>query len=288
MNQFRSVRMQELSWAQIEPLANDATVVILPTGAIEQHGRHLPLEVDARAAEEIAVRAARDLLGSLPVLVAPTLSYGVSGYHMAFPGTLTLSMSTFTTMVDEVTTSLVHHGFRRILILNGHGGNHDPVKIAARNVADQTGVAVAAASYWNIAADELARFEDSEIHTVPGHACGFETSCMLALKPDLVDDEELRYTSEVQTGAPGGSGRPGFFTKRLTTREPKVQLPPQAGIKRDFGNVGDPGFASREKGEKYLGVINEKLVEFLRIFAGRAPESVTGAFLHERVNRASR
>ncbi len=87
---------------------------------------------------------------------------------MEFAGTLTLSMGTFITVVEEICESLIHHGFRRIIVLNGHGGNHDPIKIAARNVADKTGVAVAAGSYWNMAADDLAPFQDGEVDAIPG------------------------------------------------------------------------------------------------------------------------
>src|SRR5690242_20652634 len=126
----RSVLLRDLTWQEIAPLAGPETVVILPTAAIEQHGRHLPIEVDCRIVEEISRRAAERAATHVPVLVAPAVCFGVSGYHMGFAGTLTLSMGTFITVVEELCESLIHHGFRRILVLNGHGGNHDPIKIA--------------------------------------------------------------------------------------------------------------------------------------------------------------
>jgi creatinine amidohydrolase len=255
-----SVLMRELSWQQIEPLANDQSVVILPTAAVEQHGRHLPIEVDCCLVEAAATRAANRVQGQIPVLVAPTVSFGVSGYHMGFPGSMTLTMETFITVVQELATSLIHHGFRRILVLNGHGGNNDPIKIAARNVADRTGVAIATASYWNVAADGLAQFQDSEVDAIPGHACGFETACMLALRPELVDVEAMHST-------PRGFGRPDYFKKRLQWREAKVQLPQQAGVVKEHGWDGDPTRGTRENGEKYLQIIEESLADFLVTFA---------------------
>ncbi len=271
---MKRVMMRELSWSQIEPLANDKTIVIVPTAATEQHGRHLPIEVDCRIVEEVAKRAAERVADTTPVLVAPTLSFGVSGYHMGFPGSLTLSMATFITVVEELCESLIHHGFRRILILNGHGGNNDPNKIAARNVADRTGVAVAAASYWNVAADELAPFQDNEVDAIPGHACGFETACMMVLRPELV-------TEDAMFSSPAASaGRGEYFKKRLQWREAKVQLPQQAGVVREHGWDGDPTKGTPEKGEKYLSLIENRLADFLLTFASGAPFEARFAFTH--------
>lgn len=271
------VMMRELSWQQIEPLANDRTVVILPTAAIEQHGRHLPIEVDCRIVGEVARRAAERVADQVPVLVAPTVSFGVSGYHMDFPGSLTLSMHTFLTVVEELCASLIHHGFRRILILNGHGGNHDPIKIAARNIADRTGVAVATASYWNVAADELAPFQDGEVDAIPGHACGFETACMMVLRPELVNEEAM-------FASVSSEGRSDYFKKRLQWREAKVQLPQQAGVVREHGWAGDPTKGSVEKGQKYLNLIETRLADFLLQFASDEPIAAPFAFSFDQVN----
>jgi creatinine amidohydrolase len=267
----KSVLLRELTWQEVEPLAGPETVVILPTAAIEQHGRHLPLEVDARIVEEISRRAAERVMDRVPVLVAPVVWAGVSGYHMGFAGTLTLSMETFIRVVEELGEALVHHGFRRILILNGHGGNHDPIKIAARNIADRTGVAVAAASYWNMAADDLASIQDGEVDAVPGHACGFETAMMLALRPEMVRQEAMT------AGTDDVSSRGPYFTKRLR-REPLVHLPQQAGVVSRHGWAADPTKGTRENGERYLELVVGRLADFLEQFAARDPISATYAF----------
>jgi creatinine amidohydrolase len=252
---------------------------MLPTAAIEQHGRHLPLEVDARIVEEVSHRAAVRVVDRVPVLVAPAVCYGVSGYHMGFPGTMTLTMATFISVVEELCESLIHHGFRRILVLNGHGGNHDPIKIAARNVADRTGVAVAAASYWNMAADDLASFQDGEVDAIPGHACGFETACLLALRPDLV------RTDAMAVGTSDVSSRGLYFTKRLR-REPLVHLPQQAGVVSPHGWAADPTKGVAGNGEKYIELIVARLADFLITFATSAP--IAARFAYEPGERPRR
>jgi creatinine amidohydrolase len=197
---------------------------------------------------------------------------GVSGYHMGFAGTLTVSMGTFIRVVEELGESLIHHGFRRILILNGHGGNHDPIKIAARNIADRTGVAVAAASYWNLAADDLVDIQDSEVDAVPGHACGFETALMLALRPEMVRHEAMGE------GTPDVSrSKGGYFTKRLR-REPLVHLPQQAGVVSEHGWAADPTKGTRENGDRYLALVVDRLAHFLEQFAASDPVPATFAY----------
>lgn len=272
----RTVLLRELTWEQIEPLAGPETVVILPTAAVEQHGRHLPLETDCRIVEEVSRRAVEQAADRVTALVAPAVSFGVSGYHMGFPGTLTLTMGTFIAVVEELCEALIHHGFRRILVLNGHGGNHDPIKIAARNVADRTGVAVAAASYWNLAADDLAPFQDGEVDAIPGHACGFETACMLALRPELVQ------TGSMRGGGPDASSRGPYFTKRLR-REPLVHLPQQAGVVRPDGWAADPTKGTAENGEKYVRLVVDRLADFLVQFAAADPIPATFAYRPSRM-----
>jgi creatinine amidohydrolase len=235
--------------------------------------------VDARIVEELSRRAAERVQDRVPVLVTPVVWAGVSGYHMGFAGTLTLSMQTFIRVVEELGESLIHHGFRRILILNGHGGNHDPIKIAARNIADRTGVAVAAASYWNMAADDLAPIQDGEVDAVPGHACGFETAMMLALCPELVRQEAM------VTGTSDVSRSKGpYFTKRLR-REPLVHLPQQAGVVSIHGWAADPTKGTRENGERYLELVVNRLADFIEQFASGDP--VPAMYTHQSGGRSA-
>ncbi len=267
----QSVLLRDLTWPEIAALAGPETVVILPTAAIEQHGRHLPLEVDTRLVEGVSRLAAERVAGRAPVLVAPAVCYGVSGYHMGFAGTMTLTMDTFITVIEELCDSLIHHGFRRILVLNGHGGNHDPNKIAARKIADRTGIAVATASYWNLAANDLIPFQDVEVDAVPGHACGFETAMMLALRPEIV------RTAAMAAGTPDVSQQGAYFTERLD-HQTLAHLPQQAGVVSDHGWAGDPTRATAANGEKYLELVVARLAHFLEEFAQGDPVPATFAY----------
>jgi creatinine amidohydrolase len=180
-------------------------------------------------------------------------------------------MATFIAVVEDLCDSLFHHGFRRILVLNGHGGNHDPIKIAARNLADRTGVAVAAASYWNMAADDLAQFQELEVDAIPGHACGFETAMMLALRPEMVRAEAMA------PGTPDISSQGEYFTERLR-RQPLAHLPQQAGVVSEHGWAGDPTRATTANGEKYLELVVKRLAHFLEELATGDPVAATFAY----------
>jgi creatinine amidohydrolase len=233
-------RLALLSWSEVAQLDRDRTVAVFPTAAVEQHGPHLPLDTDTylctRVVEEAAARA--DQLE--PVLVAPTLAFGSSGHHMAFAGTLSLTAGTFLAVIEELGGNLAQHGFRRLLVVNGHGGNSALVRVAVQQLANRTAVLAAAVDYWALAADTASEVRDSP----PGgmaHACEFETSLMLHLRPesvrrDLVRREipEPRFTSErLDLTSPGKVGA-GWRTHELSTS----------------GVLGAPDVASAEKGER--------------------------------------
>jgi len=161
-------------------------VVVLPVGATEQHGPHLPVGTDHFAVEHIAREAARGIASRVPVLVAPTLPYGSSHHHLAFGGTLSLGTETYYRVISDLVESLLIDGFRRVFVLNGHGGNNELIQLAVRDLALKREADLAAASYWTIAMDDLVRVEANRYGRFPGHAGTFETSLVLALQPELV------------------------------------------------------------------------------------------------------
>ncbi len=176
-----------LAWPEIRDFPKERTIVIIPTGAVEQHGPHLSMATDTALVTEVAKRAASQARGRSDVLVTPTFWSGCSEHHMEFPGTLTLSVETFVRAVTEIGLSVVKHGFRRLLILNGHGHNLDPIRIAARKIRETGGdeIFVAAANYWHFALGEINSIRESGVGGI-AHACEFETSCMLAVYPEGV------------------------------------------------------------------------------------------------------
>ena len=120
---------EQLRSPQLKSLADVNAIVVVPVGSMEQHGPHLPVKVDALLATEVARRAALKVQTHQPILVTPTVWCGLAEHHMDFCGTLTLDFENFHALLRNLCRSIRHHGFRRIFLLNGHGGN-----IAALNV----------------------------------------------------------------------------------------------------------------------------------------------------------
>src|SRR5262245_30841890 len=120
--------LEELTRDQARALAPEA-LVVLPVGAIEQHGPHLPVGTDYFVVEHIARAAAMSLADRVPILVAPALPFGSSHHHLPFGGTLSLSTETYYRALRDLAESLIASGFRRIFILNGHGGNNELIQL---------------------------------------------------------------------------------------------------------------------------------------------------------------
>ncbi len=171
-------------------------LLVLPVGATEQHGPHLPLGTDFLIVEHIAREAAREARQRVDILVAPTLHVGSSHHHLPFGGTISLSTERYYGALSDMAESLIEGGFRRIFILNGHGGNHEIIQLVARDLALQHQVNLGAASYWDLAQEAVAEREPDLHGRFPGHAGVFETSLIMALRPDLVDEPRPHRTAE--------------------------------------------------------------------------------------------
>jgi creatinine amidohydrolase len=179
------LRLDERTREECRALAAEGAVVVLPIGATEQHGPHLPIGTDSFHAEHVALAAAARAEAGVPVLVAPTLPYGSSAHHLPFGGTASLTSETFLRVLLELGGTLVSSGFTRLVLLNGHGGNHQLVQIAGRDLALAHRVDVASCSWWHLASPELEAAGALERGRLPGHAGAFETSVILALRPEL-------------------------------------------------------------------------------------------------------
>jgi len=176
---------EEMTRETLRVVAPSALAVI-PVGATEQHGPHLPAGTDAMHAEHVARGAAARAAESIPVVVTPTLAFGCSPHHLPFGATISLSAGTLIQVLRDIGSSLAAAGFRRLFIVNGHGGNDELIRITARDLALELGVSVAAGSWWAIAKDGLIAAGATHDARLPGHAGAFETSVVLALRPDLV------------------------------------------------------------------------------------------------------
>jgi creatinine amidohydrolase len=178
----------EMTREELRAVAPDTTVV-LPLGATEQHGPHLPTGTDFFTVEHLARAAAERASAEIAIAVAPALPFGSSDHHLIFGATLSLKTETYYRVLTDLLRSLVTDGFRRIFLLNGHGGNHELAELAARDIALELPARIAAASYWTIAWDALIERQAHLGCRLPGHAGTFETSMMLSLRPELVATE---------------------------------------------------------------------------------------------------
>jgi creatinine amidohydrolase len=176
-----------LTWPEVVRLAGEDRVGLVPVATLEDHGHHLPIDADLRIVDEICRRAAEEIPDE--VVLLPAIPHGYSPHHMDFPGPITIGWETFTRYLVDVGTSLAHHGFRRILFLNGHGSNQNLVEMAARLVMVDRPEVLAGAAFYLSSPDALQAIDEARESERGGiaHACELETSIYLAIDPDAVD-----------------------------------------------------------------------------------------------------
>lgn len=228
--------------------AQEGTVAILPVASVEQHGPHLATGVDVVLCTGVALRTARRLqaVHRVPAVVAPCVWTGLAEHHMDFGGTFTLDAPTFATVLRGVARSAARHGFRRLVILNGHGGNIEATALAAIELTRELGVPVVAATYWLAAAEDFAPLLERQPNVL--HACEAETSMMMALAPDCVRRDRIE---EAVPSRPNVPSPPGLKRSR-----PFAEM-------TDTGVLGDPRPASAEKGEALLEAAARRLSDHL-------------------------
>lgn len=260
----RSHRLADLTWPEIGELRALAPVAIVPLGACEQHGPGLAQRTDTTRAEVVADLVAERLSPS--VVVTPVIPVGVSEHHMAFPGTLTLSPVTLQQVIHELVTSLHRHGWRRVFVLTGHGGNNATVEIAVTRLrADLPDLHLAWSGITPVVADLAAELATSRIR---GHSCEIETSQALFADPGLVLSPRLtRGSAELSDLDAAGE---------LSRSFPGIHFPQAYDQLSATGNLGDPRQASAEAGERLVTTAADRIAAFLEgmiALPDRKPES---------------
>ena len=241
---------EQLRSPQLKSLADVNAIVVVPVGSIEQHGPHLPVKVDALLATEVARRAALKIQTHQPILVTPTVWCGLAEHHMDFCGTLTLDFETFHALLRNLCRSIRHHGFRRIFLLNGHGGNIAALNvICSELVRELEGLRVVSGTYWTLpeVAEKFA--EILEVQQNVRHAGEAETSMMLALEPELVDQSILNQADGTPEIPFYGSG----VSRWVSFKEVSAN-----------GVIGSPSVATAAKGELLLEVASEGIAGVLQ------------------------
>jgi creatinine amidohydrolase len=255
--------LSEMAWPDVKQAIEDERIVVLPVGSTEQHGPQLPLDTDIVNSFEIA-KAAAQRTGNL---VAPPLYYGITPHWMGFPGTMSIDYETWIRFATQICQSLAKHGFKKIVILNGHGGNAAAIQLVAQNVAESSGgkCSLAAFSYWDVSVEQVNAIRKSALGGM-GHSCELETSLQLHLRGDLVKMERAvrnprtrssvfesidmmdsnKYVLFYSVGGGGAACEPG-----------------------ESGTLGDPTVATKETGKMFFEAIVAQVAGVLSDFARR-------------------
>jgi len=249
-----------LNWAEntsptLGRIVEDDPIVVIPVGSVEQHGQHLPVGTDSFAAEAVVHRAAAHWSGPKPLLLLPTVWTGLSPHHMGLPGSITLRSETFISVLEDVCASLLQNGVRRIVLLNGHGGNISAMDVALTRLGESSldTERVVALTYWHLVASRSAELRESRPGGT-GHAGEFETSLMLALREGEV---ELGEAETVYPVLPSGYLSTDLFEGAPARRFIRFDRLSKTGT------LGDPSLASAQKGNRILEVCSEELAAFL-------------------------
>ena len=210
-------RYEKLTWPEINDAVELGKVCVVPCGAVEQHGPHLPLDVDLVCPTGIARGAGREVPDKM--LVLPIVAYGYTGHVMDFPGTINNDFEHFMHHVLDITKSLAYHGFKKIILLNGHGSNMPNLDLVARRTNLETDAECVLAAWWNLLTVDkefLPRWRQSKFPGGCAHACELETSLYLYLDGDNVRKDQIKngvisFNEDEQPVQLGRSvrGRPG-------------------------------------------------------------------------------
>jgi creatinine amidohydrolase len=253
--------MGQMTWPELREVVRQGRIAVMPAGIIEQHGPQLPLDTDIFLAEQVTLRAA--VLHPEKVVVVPPIVHGHSPHHMDFPGTLTVDPQHMINYVLDVCLSLSHHGFRKILIVNGHGSNVPVLDLVARQTIIRTQGETACASIFYFNSVE---FERTAAELFPemagryGHADDVETSLYMGIRPDLVQLDKAHDDPPTDLMELGSGKLPLRLIWSSFSKE---------------GIYGLTSGASQAKGEKLLAAAVEGLANiFVQFYEKTIPKRV--------------
>ena len=235
------------TWKEMEEKLERVDTAILPCGSIEQHGPHLPLDVDYFDSVYLADKVAEACSTPKP-FVLPPIPYGVAYHHEDFKGTISISNQSLSSLVYDIGKSLAHNGIKKLIILNGHGDNAPTLLYAAQMINKDTGIFVCVES------GETSDMDLNEVVETPNdiHAGEIETSTSLAIRPDLVKMEKA-----VNETLNFGSSYLDFTSERGVAWYVRTKILSESGV------MGNPTLASKEKGNKLWEIMIAHLVKFV-------------------------
>jgi creatinine amidohydrolase len=234
-------------------------VVLLPLGATEQHGPHLSTGTDTHIVTQIAETAERQCPND--IILTPTLAYGSSHHHMSFGGTISISADLYTQVLREIVSSLIQTGFRRIILLNGHGGNITPARQALALLSKDFDATIqpniALVTYWELAGTAFAGDSPMESPAL-SHACEYETSLMLHLFPEKVYMDKVQRATRPEQN--------GYIPWEDDVPYKGVTMMKQTAFTSSNGSSGEPQLASPGKGVHLFNKATAALIQFIDAF----------------------
>ncbi|MFC5647714.1 creatininase family protein [Paenibacillus solisilvae] len=263
------ILFSKLTDLEINEIVKRDPVVIIPAATLEDHGPHLPVDTDVVIAEAICAELCRKIPDE--TVLMPCINIGYSPHHIDGPGTVTIEWDTFIRYCKDITRSLIHHGFRKLLFVNAHGSNHPVLDMAARltNVENPE-ARCALVSWWGLrkVQDAVRIFRESEI---TGHGCELETSLYLAIQPEAVYMEKAvkDYSHP----------RSPHFWSDLVGQAPDSSFANPVNLNEYWSSVsetsvwGDATKATPEKGQIILETASEELIEVVRELRERPKRS---------------
>ena len=254
-----SVMWKELTAEELRAKAAAGAIVVLPVASMEQHGPHLPVGVDTILCEGVCRAGAEQAANDVAVVVAPTLWCGMAEHHMAFGGTFTFDIPTYRTVLLAFLKSIERHGFNRVVIVNGHGGNIPALNAFLPDFVRETRLRVSAATYFELMRTDIAPLLEDQ--TSVQHACEVETSLMMVIAPDLVRRDRIAEAFSDPDARSRWRTVPARFRsfKEITAS----------------GVLGDARRATRAKGEKLLETLAGGLADLLKSGKLDAPTTAT-------------
>jgi creatinine amidohydrolase len=257
-------RYEKLTWPEINDAVELGKVCIVPCGAVEQHGPHLPLDVDILCPTEIARGAGRQIPDK--ILVLPTVCYGYTGHVMDFPGTINNDFEHFIHHVLDITKSLAYHGFKKILLLNGHGSNMPNLDLVARRTNLETDAECVLTAWWNLLTVDkefLARWRQSKFPGGCSHACELETSLYLFLDGDNVRHDQIKSGTISFNDEQNPHNWVDLFAAGPATIISWTSSYSETGV------LGDAELATAEKGRQAYEEAVKQLTGFIHYFKDR-------------------
>jgi creatinine amidohydrolase len=257
-------RYEKLTWPEINDAVEAGKVCVVPCGAVEQHGAHLPLDVDIVCPTEIARGAGRFVPDKM--LVLPTVCYGYTGHVMDFPGTINNHYQHFIDHVLDITKSLAYHGFKKILLLNGHGSNMPNLDLVARRTNLETDAECILCAWWNLLTVDkkfLPRWRQSRFPGGCAHACELETSLYLYLDGEHVRKDKIKSDVISFNKEESPFNWVDLFAAGPATLVSWTSSYSQTGV------LGDAELASAEKGQEAYEEAVRQLTRFIEWFKQR-------------------